>query len=104
MCQWRTFVKLVKTAPKSDVIVLFTSFILTVLFDLVVAIEIGMVLACLLFIKRMSEETHVNSWTYVDDDTPDVDERLQKLPLQIRVYESQASVLRSQQVRLNTLS
>lgn len=87
MFQWRTFVKLVKTAPKSDVIVLFTSFILTVLFDLVVAIEIGMVLACLLFIKRMSEETHVNSWTYVDDDTPDVDERLQKLPLQIRVYE-----------------
>ena len=55
--------------------------------DLVVAIEIGMVLACLLFIKRMSEETHVNSWTYVDDDTPDVDEHLQKLPLQIRVYE-----------------
>lgn len=87
MCQWRTFVKLVKTAPKSDIIVLFASFILTVLFDLVVAIEIGMVLACLLFIKRMSEETHVNSWTYVDDDTPDVDERLQKLPLQIRVYE-----------------
>ena len=83
MCQWRTFVKLVKT----DIIVLFASFILTVLFDLVVAIEIGMVLACLLFIKRMSEETHVNSWTYVDDDTPDVDERLQKLPLQIRVYE-----------------
>lgn len=87
MCPWRTFVKLVKTAPKSDIIVLFASFILTVLFDLVVAIEIGMVLACLLFIKRMSEETHVNSWTYVDDDTPDVDERLQKLPLQIRVYE-----------------
>lgn len=87
MCQWRTFAKLVKTAPKSDIIVLFASFILTVLFDLVVAIEIGMVLACLLFIKRMSEETHVNSWTYVDDDTPDVDERLQKLPLQIRVYE-----------------
>ena len=87
MCQWRTFVKLVKTAPKSDIIVLFASFILTVLFDLVVAIEIGMVLACLLFIKRMSEETHVNSWTYVDDDTPDVDEHLQKLPLQIRVYE-----------------
>ena len=87
MCQWHTFVNPVKTAPKSDIIVLFASFILTVLFDLVVAIEIGMVLACLLFIKRMSEETHVNSWTYVDDDTPDVDERLQKLPLQIRVYE-----------------
>ena len=87
MCQWRTFVNLVKTAPKSDIIVLVTSFVLTVIFDLVVAIEVGMVLACLLFIKRMSEETKVNGWTYVDDDTPDVDEHLQKLPLQIRVYE-----------------
>lgn len=87
MCQWRTFVNLVKTAPKCDVIVLVTSFVLTVIFDLVVAIEVGMVLACLLFIKRMSEETKVNGWTYVDEDTPDVDEHLQKLPLQIRVYE-----------------
>ena len=87
MCQWRTFVNLVKTAPKSDVIVLVTSFVLTVIFDLVVAIEVGMVLACLLFIKRMSEETKVNGWTYVDEDTSDVDEHLQKLPLQIRVYE-----------------
>lgn len=87
MCQWRTFVNLVKTAPKSDVIVLVTSFVLTVIFDLVVAIEVGMVLACLLFIKRMSEETKVNGWTYVDEDTPDVDEHLQKLPLQISVYE-----------------
>ena len=87
MCQWRTFVNLVKTAPKSDIIVLVTSFVLTVIFDLVVAIEVGMVLACLLFIKRMSEETKVNGWTYVDEDTLDVDEHLQKLPLQIRVYE-----------------
>ena len=87
MCQWRTFVHLIRTAPKSDIIVLLTTFILTVIFDLVVAIEIGMVLACLLFIKRMSEETHVDSWTYVDDDTPDVDEHLRRLPLQIRVYE-----------------
>lgn len=87
MCQWRTFVNLVKTTPKSDIIVLVTSFVLTVIFDLVVAIEVGMVLACLLFIKRMSEETKVNGWTYVDEDTPDVDEHLQKLPLQIRVYE-----------------
>lgn len=61
MCQWRTFVHLIRTAPKSDIIVLLTTFILTVVFDLVVAIEIGMVLACLLFIKRMSEETHVDS-------------------------------------------
>lgn len=87
MCQWRTFVHLIRTAPKSDIIVLLTTFILTVVFDLVVAIEIGMVLACLLFIKRMSEETHVDSWTYVDDDTPDVDEHLRRLPLLIRVYE-----------------
>ena len=87
MCQWRTFVHLIKTAPKSDIIVLISTFVLTVIFDLVVAIEIGMVLACLLFIKRMSEETHAESWTYVDDDTQDVDEQLRKLPLQIRVYE-----------------
>ena len=87
MCQWRTFVHLLKTAPKSDIIVLISTFVLTVIFDLVVAIEIGMVLACLLFIKRMSEETHAESWTYVDDDTQDVDEQLRRLSLQIRVYE-----------------
>ena len=87
MCQWRTFRDLLKTAPKSDILVLLVTFVLTVVFDLVVAIEIGMVLACLLFIKRMSEETHVDSWVYNDDDTPDIDEHLRKLPLQIRVYE-----------------
>lgn len=87
MCQWRTFRDLIKTAPKSDILVLIVTFVLTVIFDLVVAIEIGMVLACLLFIKRMSEETHADSWVYTDDDTPDIDEHLQKLPLQIRVYE-----------------
>ena len=87
MCQWRTFRDLVKTALKSDILVLIVTFVLTVIFDLVVAIEIGMVLACLLFIKRMSEETHADSWVYTDDDTPDIDEHLQKLPLQIRVYE-----------------
>ena len=87
MCQWRTFRDLVRTAPKSDILVLIVTFVLTVVFDLVVAIEIVMVLACLLFIKRMSEETHADSWVYTDDDTPDIDEHLQKLPLQIRVYE-----------------
>ena len=87
MCQWRTFRDLLKTAPKSDILVLLVTFVLTVVFDLVVAIEISMVLACLLFIKRMSEETHVDSWVYNDDDTPDIDEHLRKLPLQIRVYE-----------------
>jgi SulP family sulfate permease len=87
MCQWRTFVHMLKTAPKSDIIVLIVTFILTVVFDLVVAIEIGMVIACLLFIKRMSEETHVDSWVYVDDDTPEIDDHLAQLPLAIRVYE-----------------
>lgn len=88
MCQWRTFVHLVKTAPKSDILVLFTTFILTVIFDLVVAIEIGMILACLLFIKRMSEETRVDSWTYIDDedDTQESDREMKKLPREIRVY------------------
>ncbi len=88
MCQWRTFVHLVKTAPKSDILVLFTTFILTVIFDLVVAIEIGMILACLLFIKRMSEETRADSWTYIDDedDTQESDREMQKLPREIRVY------------------
>ncbi len=87
MCQWRTFVDMLKTAPKSDIIVLIVTFILTVVFDLVVAIEIGMVIACLLFIKRMSEETRVDSWVYVDDDTPEIDDHLARLSLAIRVYE-----------------
>ncbi len=87
MCQWRTFVSLVRTAPKSDIIVLVVTFVLTVVFDLVVAIEAGMIIACLLFIKRMSEETDVKSWVYVDDDSADVDDHLRKLPDAIRVYE-----------------
>ena len=68
MCQWRPFVKLVKTAPKSDILVLVVTFVLTVVFDLVVAIGVGMVLACLLFMKRMSDETSLKSWKYVDDE------------------------------------
>lgn len=87
MCQWRTFLHLTKTAPKSDISVLLITFVLTIVFDLVVAIEIGMILACLLFIKRMSDETRVRGWTYVDNDSEEVNEHLQKLPLQIRVYE-----------------
>lgn len=87
MCQWRTFVQLVKTAPKSDILVLVVTFVLTVLFDLVVAIEVGMILACLLFIKRMSEETKAESWVYTDDDTVAVNENLRMLPAEIRVYE-----------------
>lgn len=96
MCQWRTFVQLVKTAPKSDIAVLVLTFILTVVFDLVVAIEIGMLLACLLFMKRMSDETSVKSWKYTtlheeetDIANQDKEERqhLMSISAPIRVYE-----------------
>lgn len=87
MCGWRTFVNLCKTAPKSDIIVLLMTFALTVIFDLVVAIEAGMIIACLLFMKRMSEETEVRGWTYYDDESdPDAIE-LRDVPRGIRVYE-----------------
>lgn len=87
MCGWKTFVNLCKTAPKSDIIVLVLTFILTVIFDLVVAIEAGMIIACLLFMKRMSEETQVRGWTYYDDeDDPDAIE-LRDVPHEVRVYE-----------------
>lgn len=96
MCQWRTFVQLVKTAPKSDIAVLVITFVLTVVFDLVVAIEIGMLLACLLFMKRMSDETSVKSWKYstIHEEEKDIakqdkEERHQLMNISdpIRVYE-----------------
>jgi sulfate permease, SulP family len=59
MSEWRSFVSLLR-GPKSDVAVLITTFLLTVLVDLTVAIEIGMVLAAFLFMHRMSEVTEVN--------------------------------------------
>ncbi len=87
MCQYKTFVHLCKTAPKSDIIVLVVTFVLTVVFDLVVAIEIGMVAACVLFMKRMSEESRVNGWKYYDpEDDPDGTE-LKEVPKHVRVYE-----------------
>lgn len=87
MCQWRTFVRLIKTAPKSDITVLVVTFILTVVFDLVVAIKIGMTLACLLFMKRMSDETDIQGWKYIEaQDDPD-SITLRQVPLSTRVYE-----------------
>lgn len=68
MSGWRTFAHLVKTSPKSDIIVLVTTFVLTVVFDLVVAIGVGIVLAAVLFMKRMAEVTDVHGWVYVDED------------------------------------
>lgn len=87
MCGWKTFVHLCKTAPKSDIAVLVLTFVLTVVFDLVVAIEIGMIAACVLFMKRMSEESEVRGWKYFDDeDDPDRIE-LRQVPKEVRVYE-----------------
>lgn len=61
MCQWRPFVHILKTAPKSDIVILVITFLLTVIFDLVVAIVVGIVLACVLFMKSMSDETRLSS-------------------------------------------
>lgn len=56
-----------RKAPKSDAIVLITSCVLTFAFDLVLAIEVGIVLACVLFMKRMSDVTDVSGWKYIQD-------------------------------------
>lgn len=91
MCQWRPFMRLVKTAPKSDIAVLVITFMLTVVFDLVVAIEVGMVLACLLFMKRMSDETGVRNWSHTDEISDEVRDaeraRMRDIPSSISVCE-----------------
>lgn len=69
MSGWRTFVHMLKKAPKSDIAVLVITLVLTVFFDLVVAIEFGMVLAAFLFLKRMSDVAAVRQW--VDKDSLD---------------------------------
>ncbi|MBQ6946560.1 MAG: sulfate permease [Clostridia bacterium] len=87
MSEWKKFVRVCKTAPKSDIAVLVVTFILTVVFDLVIAIEVGMLLALLLFMKRMSDESFVTGWKYVDsvNDTDSLD--LKVVPKNVRVYE-----------------
>lgn len=69
MSGWRTFAHMLKKAPKSDIAVLVITLVLTVFFDLVVAIEFGMVLAAFLFLKRMSDVAAVRQW--VDKDSLD---------------------------------
>ena len=60
MCQWRPFARLVKYAPKSDIIVLVLTFVLTVVFDLVVAIEWGMIVACIMLYARSDKfQSHI---------------------------------------------
>ena len=58
MSGWRSFASIMKN-PKSDVIVLVVTFLLTVIFDLTIAIEVGLICACLLFMRRMAETTDV---------------------------------------------
>ncbi len=93
MCEWRTFLAELRS-PKSDVAVLLTTFLLTVLIDLTVAISVGMVLAAFLFMKRMAEVTNVRALKqeFEDDDTDRYtsDEnsvRLRKIPPGVEVYE-----------------
>ncbi len=89
MADWTSFFRLCKTAPKSDIIVLVATFFLTVFFDLVVAIEIGVVLAALLFMKRMAETADIKAWKYTDssDITPGEAEKLRDIPHSISVFE-----------------
>ena len=87
MSEWRKFVHLVKTAPKSDILVLVTTFVLTVVFDLVVAIEVGIIMAAILFMKRMSDVTEVEGWKYVDDETDAGSISLRVVPKNTLVYE-----------------
>jgi len=91
MSGWRECLSLVKKSPKSDLIVFFTTFLMTVFFDLVIAIEAGMVLAALLFMKRMAEVTNVEGWKYIDEDEEDSNDSdsisLKKVPKNTLVYE-----------------
>lgn len=88
MSNWREFISLVKCSPKSDILVLFVTFILTVVFDLVVAIEIGFILAALLFLKRMSDVADIHSWTYSNDGR----DGLAVVPQGTLVYEVEGSM------------
>lgn len=87
MSEWREFVALCRTSPKSDIIVLVATLVLTVVFDLVVAIEVGMIAAALLFMKRMSEVTQIHGWKYIDDDNDPDSISLRTVPKNTLVYE-----------------
>lgn len=90
MSEWRTFRGLMKN-PKSDITVLLITFFLTVIFDLTIAIEIGLVIACLLFMRRVAETTNVS--VIRDEIDPNresdiaVNEEKLVLPKGVEVYE-----------------
>ncbi|AGH80621.1 sulfate anion transporter [Psychromonas sp. CNPT3] len=83
MSEWRSFVSIIKTS-KFDAIVLLSTFLLTVLVDLTVAIEIGIVLSSLLFMKRMAD---INTNIQIEDDDIDTLEEYRNLPEEIGTYE-----------------
>lgn len=90
MSEWRTFRSLLKN-PVSDVAVLLVTFFLTVIFDLTIAIEIGLLIAMFLFMKRVAETTHVSVTTDEIDLTEGSDSTLEeeklRLPKGVEVYE-----------------
>ena len=93
MSEFRSIMWLAKN-PKSDFIVMLVTFILTVLFDLTIAIEVGLLLAIILFLKRTNESTTVQSFTSELDPTHNNDIQLHgqdleslKIPLYTEVYE-----------------
>ena len=90
MSEWRTFRSLMKN-PKSDVSVLLVTFFLTVIFDLTIAIEVGLLIAMFLFMKRVAETTHVSVVTdeidLSDEGEIHHDEEVLSLPKNVEVYE-----------------
>lgn len=88
MCQYKQVIDIFKTSPKSDILVLVITFLLTVIFDLVVAIEFGIIAACILFMRRMSDETTIESWKYTEDENEDPENlAVRKVMPHISVYE-----------------
>jgi len=87
MSEWRQFRSILK-GNRMDIIILLTTFFLTVVFDLVIAIEIGMVLSSLMFMKRMSESVHINNITSETRDEENLfDEELIDIPKDVLLYE-----------------
>ena len=92
MSGWRSFLALMKN-PKSDVTVLLITFFLTIIFDLTIAIEVGLIIACLLFMRRMSETTDVHIISNeINPDDEDSDMHLGNIehltiPKGVEVYE-----------------
>ena len=87
MSEWREFVAIIKQSPKSDTLVLIVTFVLTVAFDLVVAICVGIVLSTVMFMKRMSDVTDAYGWKEFDEATDSDSVKLKKIPDGAMVYE-----------------